>query len=235
MGDDAKDIESWLEQRWMGRFVNTLLEHNYTELPLLKATTNEQRATIIKLFEKPGHRLKMRLLFESLGQASPSSAPVTAPMLVEPDAPIERRKTKYDSEPDSSASSEMEEDVDLDTHMAQAAPQPGAGIITGIGSLPPFPDSDVDSEDSDHEQAAEPVAAATPAPATPAAAAAAAAASTGPAAVFPAKPSPAPAHGPAPSISQSNSTTSVLSSGEFASLVSHCRLTTIASWLHLLL
>ena len=61
---DPLDVEGWLERRWMGRFVNVLLDNNYTSLTALQSCENPQ--DVIQLFEKPGHRLKMRLLLEEL-------------------------------------------------------------------------------------------------------------------------------------------------------------------------
>ena len=50
----------------MGSFSSLLASHNYSNLRALKAAPKSERASILALFDKPGFRLKMRLLLEEL-------------------------------------------------------------------------------------------------------------------------------------------------------------------------
>lgn len=174
----------------MGRFCTILLDHDYRDLASIQSEKDKQK--IISLFEKPGHRLKIRLLLEELNKlpaiapSAPAPAPeVAAPSIAapSPEAPVEaaqaeapaatttvriapsepsssptswddvsreRTKSKYDSEPDSDRSSStgsLEEDVDMNEL------PPALGDVASV-EIPPFPESDIDSESDDQQEPA---------------------------------------------------------------------------------
>jgi len=67
-------VEAWLESRFMGDATDILLQSGYTDLADVAYCSEADAQSILRLFKKPGHRLKMRLLIDSLRKlAKPSS------------------------------------------------------------------------------------------------------------------------------------------------------------------
>lgn len=60
------DIEAFLEKRWLKKFYPQLADGGLVELQQLRDASNDQCIDWMRLLERPGHRLKFRLLCEEL-------------------------------------------------------------------------------------------------------------------------------------------------------------------------
>lgn len=59
-------LKEWLKTRWMETYDQVLIQHGYTEISDILECSPDDILSIIKLFKKKGHRLKMRLMIEDL-------------------------------------------------------------------------------------------------------------------------------------------------------------------------
>lgn len=66
----AEPLKKWLDTKWMGHFTYVFLQNGYTHPDHLLSCSPSDMRSILNQIEKPGHRLKVRLLIDELKACS---------------------------------------------------------------------------------------------------------------------------------------------------------------------
>jgi hypothetical protein len=74
---ENQDLAQWLDTRFLGSYATILASNGYTSVLDISSCSEDDLPSIIRLFKKPGHRLKARLLLEDLRAAAKGFKPAS--------------------------------------------------------------------------------------------------------------------------------------------------------------